>query len=149
MDVWSARMFAAAPMPSQIATWMQHHVYLNGPDAGEPQWLVALTETQPGDRMVVGEAGGRGLVLVVDFASSARHSQGSYYAWGAITPVERLVSFDQLRAGVFRPQRGPDLRWLRGGRSGCIRRRPTASTVLRAGCRPHGTPSAIPAVPTG
>lgn len=108
-------MPGAPPLPSQIAVWMQAHVVLVGPDVGEPQWLIALKGTEPGDRMAVCEADGRGLLLVVDFASSAQFASGSYYAWGVITPLERPLAFDQLRSGVFRPERGSDLRWLRGG----------------------------------
>lgn len=100
-------------LPDLIATWQQQHVLTEG--SGDPQWLISLKGTLPGDRLIVSEAGGRGLVLVVDFASKAEPASGRYYSWGVCTPLRRAIGFDELRQGVFRPQRGGDLRWLRGG----------------------------------
>jgi hypothetical protein len=96
-------------LPSQIAAWQQQH-FSSEPVDG--QWLNALKDTSPGDRMIVAEAQGRGLVLVVDFDSEAQPANGGYYAWGACTLLEQPVPLAGAEAGVFRESRGPGVRWL-------------------------------------
>jgi len=71
--------------------------------------------TRPGDRFVIAEAAGRGLVAVVDFDSTS-HAVGSrFYAWGAVTYLDPPISFELLRTErVFEERRGTDWRWIRG-----------------------------------
>lgn len=82
---------------------------------GQGQWLVALKGTQPGDRFAIAEAAGRGLVAVVDFASTSQPVGSRFYAWGVVSYLSPPLGFDELRAQqVFEPRRGTDWRWLRG-----------------------------------
>lgn len=101
-----------SPLPRQIAVWQQQHI---SEEEGDGQWLNALRDTLPGDRMIVAEGRGRGLVLVVDFATDAQPANGRYYAWGACTLLPEPIPLSEPDPAVFRPSRGPGLRWLQGG----------------------------------
>jgi hypothetical protein len=96
------------PLPCALHAWQQQHVDEDDED-DHGQWLVALKGTVPGDRFVIVEAAGRGIVAVVDFDAVSQPVGSRFYAWGAVTYLEQPISFERLRAeSVFEERRGAD-----------------------------------------
>lgn len=98
--------------PTQIATWEQSNVAADSD--GHPQYFQCLKATEDGHRLLAREAQGRGVIAVVDFATSAVGHSGRFYAWGVGTELPRPVSNERLLTALD-PRRGSGFRWAQGG----------------------------------
>lgn len=101
----------SGPFPSQVTRMtpgLVSELFATSP--GEPPWLLApcsATDTVAGDRAVIYESGGRGVVGLFDFASNPfDDGTGQTVAWGAAvefeTPVARKTLLaDRATSAVF------------------------------------------------
>jgi hypothetical protein len=81
-------------VPRQLNVFLPDNWDPQDPQVREPGWLYCLEDTEFGERQVIWEGGGRGLVAVIDFRGEIRERKdrrGFYEGWGRLTPLSPLA----------------------------------------------------------
>lgn len=139
----------SAAVPTQLATWMSHHVLGDDERTDDPQFLYALCATTEGDRQVIWEGGGgRGIVAVVDFSHHQMHGGTRWFAWGRSSMLTVPVGPEALRTVPELNERffGRNRTSLQGGVLGLPEAEAAAIDQLAGGLPPQRLPQRPPQI---